>query len=557
MRYRSKRHSRIRVALLVFLASSVILTFAVGTFGQTIDTDATYTYIRKAECKSLDPHNARDNYSLVILADIFQRLVQVDSEDATNLIGDAAASWSLSEDGLSYTFHIREGLKFHDGSDLTAHDVKFSFDRTVLMNGTAGLAAKLNLILGAQAYIDSGMTQADADAYLAAGGVVVEDDYTVAIHLTQINIPFIKVLSLYSFIGSEDYVMANGGVVPGEENDWIARNPMGSGSFTFVEWVPGQRVVLERYEEYWEGPANVKRVVAEFISEASVQLLKLRSGEADIIELAFSDANQVLDLETGEILFPEIQVLSYSLLRLSAVFFNHAVSPYDDVRFREAISKAFPCDLFIEAVLYDMFGNRINGIIPMGMSAYPSDIPLLENDSAEAKALFEEIGWTGTLDMTIRSNNATSKQLALMMKDSIEDLDVGITVNIEELDSSTFVGQMRAGELDFWNNSWGASANDADPMVEGLLYSTGYYANQQSFVSEEIDALFLAARAELNEEARNAMYQDIIEKGNALYVNIPLYQDHALAVMGSWMGGWKSSPLLWDRRSYFIEKYEQ
>jgi len=543
--------------LLVLLACSVVLTFAVATFGQTIDTDATYTYIRKAECKSLDPHNAKDNYSLVILGDIFQRLVQVDYEDVSVLVGDAAASWSISEDGLNYTFHIREGLKFHDGSDLTAHDVKFSLDRMILMNGTAGLAARYNSVLGAQDYISSGMTQADADAYLAAGGVVVEDDYTVTIHLLQPNITFMNLLSLYSDIVSEDYVMANGGLVPGEENDFISRNPMGSGPFTFVEWVPGQRVVLERYEEYWEGPANVKRVVAEFISEASVQLLKLRSGEADVIDLAFSDANQVLDLETGESLFPEIQVLSYPLLRQGAVFFNFAVSPYDDVRFREAISKAFPCDLFIEVVLYNMFGNRINSIIPIGMPAYPTDIPVLENDPAEAKALFEAVGWTGTLDMTIRSNNATSKQLALMMKDSIEDLDVGITVNIEELNSSTFVGQMRAGELDFWNNSMGAQSPKADHVVDGFLWSNGYYASQQSFVNEEIDALFFAARAEQDQEARNAMYHEIIALANALYVNIPLYQDHSLAVMGSWVGGWKSSPLLWDRRSYFIEKYEQ
>ena len=547
----------LKVALRILVVSSAILALALTAFGQTIDTDATYTYIRKAENKTLDPHNAKDNYSLVILADIFQRLVQVDPTDTANLVGDAAESWSISDDGLNYTFHIREGLKFHDGSDLTAHDVKFSFDRTILMNGTAGTATKFNLILGAQEYIDSAMTQADADAYLAAGGVTVEDDYTMTMHLSQANIPFIRVLALYSFIISEDYVTANGGLEPGVENDWIARNPMGSGPFKFVEWVPGQRVVLERYDEYWEGPANVKRVVAEFISEASVQLLKLRSGEADVIDLAFSNANQVLDLETGESLYPEVQVLTYPLLRLGAVFFNLDVSPYDDVRFREAISKAFPLDLFIEVVLYDLFGNRLNSVLPIGTVGYPSDIPLLENDPEEAKALFEDVGWTGQLTMTIRSNNATSKQLALLMKDSIESLGVGITVNIEELASSVFVGKMRAGELDFWNNSMGASSPDPDHMVDGFLYSKGYYANQQSFVNERIDELYFAGRAEMDQEQRIAIYREIIETANALFVNIPLYQDHALAVMGTWVGGWKSSPLLWDRRSYFIEKYEQ
>ena len=248
--------------LLIVGISSTLIFAAPGVKNPT-----TYTYIRVAEPKTLDPANAMDNVSLVILADIYQRLVTLNRDAPDQVVGDVASRWTISSDGCIYTFYLRKGLRFHDGTPLTAWDVKYSIDRTILMNGSAGVALSFSPVKGAEEYLKSKMTQADVQKYLAANGVQVLDDYTLQITLNYPFMPFLAMLSLFSWVVPENYVESHGGITPGEENIWMARHAMGSGPFKFVEWVPSQHILLERYGNYWKGPAALERVKVEFIAE--------------------------------------------------------------------------------------------------------------------------------------------------------------------------------------------------------------------------------------------------------------------------------------------------
>jgi len=542
--------------LLASLVVGLIACVAPSLAWADVPDPSTYTYIRKAEPKSIDPANAMDNYSLVVLADIYQRLVTLNRDDPTQVVGDAASTWSISPDGLAYTFNLRKGLDFHNGAPLTAQDVKYSIDRIILMNGPAGVAQDFSVVKGAETYLNSEMTPADVDAYLAAGGVQILDDYTVIVTLNYPYTPFLPMLCLFGFIVSEDVVEAHGGLIPGEENMWMSRNAIGSGPFEFVEWVPGQRLILERYGRYWKGPAALERVVVEFVSETATQLLELQTGDVDVIDLSSTQADQVLDMGNGKPKFPDVSVKYYPRLAVNCIFFNFAFEPFNNVKFREALVKAFPYELYIEEALYGILGMRANGVIPRGMLAYPTDIVFPDQDLVQAKSLFEEVGWTGTLTLTIRAGRTSQKQLALMFKDALESLDVGITVEVRELASSTFVSKMRKGELAFYPNGWGANYNDPDSMVRALYYSAGYYPVQQSFCDPTLDAWIHEAQQESDPVQRVQLYHNIVERANSLYVHIVTEQPFDLYAMRSWLRGWRPNPLKWSKESYFLYKAE-
>ncbi len=541
---------------LTLLAVGLYLIVGIGpAVGQSAVTNPdTYTYVRASEPRTMDPGNAIDNVSLVVLADIYQRLVTLNRDDPSQIVGDVANTWTVSDDGLVYTFELRRGIRFQDGTPLTAEDVKFSFDRIILMNGSAGLARELELVRGAAAYLDSDMGQADADSYLAADGVQALDDHTVRVTLTDPFPAFLPKLALLSFIVSKDFVEANGGLVPGEENEFMSRNAMGSGPFAFVQWVPGQRIVLERYNGYWKGPAALGRVIVEFVAETGTRLLRLQTGDVDYIELSPAQADQVLNLDTGQSKVDGVFVQMNPRFAGNFIFFNTQFEPFDNPTFREAMFHAFPYDVYIEESLRGIFGNRANGPIPQGMFGFPEDRPFPEQDLARSRALFEQAGWQGTLTMTIRAGRATNEQVALLLKDAVEGLDVGIDIELQEFASSTFVSMMRAGELALYPNSWGANFNDPDTMVTNLYHSNGFYPVQQGFGDPTLDQMIEAARSQTDLAAREQMYHDIVARGENQFLHIVTDQPFVVNPIRTWLKGWRANPLLWSKESYFLAK---
>jgi peptide/nickel transport system substrate-binding protein len=516
----------------------------------------TYTYLRRSGPRTLDPGNAIDNVSLVVLADIYQRLVTLKRGDPTQVVGDVADTWSVSSDGLVYTFHVRKGLTFQDGSPLTAADVKYSLDRVVLMNGSAGLARDLILVKGVKTYLASPMAKADADAYMAAGGIQAPDASTVRITLNQPFTAFLPQLALFSFVVSKDYVEAHGGVTPGEINNFMSRNAMGSGPFAFKQWVPQQRIVLERYDGYWKGPAALKRVVVEFVPETGTRVLRLRTGDADYIELSAADADQVVDPATGKSKIDGVRVVLTPRFAEDYIFFNTKMKPFDDVDFREAMVYAFPYGIYLKQSLRGVFGQAANGVIPKGMFGYPEGRALPHQDLAKAKQLFEKAGFKGTVTMTIRSGRKANEQVALLLKDAVEGLGVGVKIDIQELASSTFVSKMRAGNLALYPNAWGADYSDPDTMVSNLYASTGFYPTQQGFKDPELDQMIAKARSEADPAVRKTMYADIVNAGEGQYLHIITDQPMDVTPIRTWLKGWQGSPLLWSKESYYLSKSE-
>jgi peptide/nickel transport system substrate-binding protein len=554
MLMRGTMHSLARI----ILACGLLALMLGGVAVAEITNPDTYIYVRAREPLSLDPASSLEIEDHLVVGDIYQRLIQVNLDNTLEFIGDAAISWEISEDGLAYTFNLREGLTFHNGNPITAEDVKYSIDRVVLNMSPTGVYLHFIGIVGAEEFFDSEHTQANVDAYLAAGGVEIVDASTIIVRTAFVDMTFLSNFTFWGYIVSKDYVEEHGGINPGYNNEWMMRNPMGSGPFQFVEWLPGQQIVLERFDGYWRGPAQLQYVVYKPVGESSTQLLMLQSGEADaILGVDYAILNQLYDAATGDARDPEIIVGVEDNLIVTGLMFNLSKEPYTDVKFREGLVYAFPYDSVYEIVDEGILMKPFNGVVPKGMVYYADDFPMYAQDEARAVTAFEEAGWTGVVTINTRAGRAEEQIVSLMFKDAIESLDVGITVDIVEIPTPTWVEMRRNGELEIYFGGWSAKCNDPHTMVECFYRSgIGFHASHTLIDDPVLDAWIDQAVQEPDTEVRAALYHDIVERGNNQFYYLPRGQRTTVVARRSWLKGWKESPFVQLHSSYSLYKSE-
>ena len=479
------------------------LAFSVTTSAEVTNPD-TYTYLSSREPLTIDPVAVLEIEEHYVAGDVFQRLLKLNLDNPTEILGDAAESWEVSDDGLAYTFHLRSGLSFHDGSSLTAEDVKYSIDRFVLSLASTGVYLHLSGIVGAQEFFDSEHTAADVDTYLAAGGVEVVDEDTVVVRTYQREAPFLLNFTFWGYITSKAYVEAHGGITPGIDNAYLARNPMGSGAFKFVEWAPSQRIILERFDNYWEGPAQLKYVVMEIVTEPATQLLKLRSGEGDAIyRVDQTIIDEIYDTATGTTTSSDLVLSIEQALTVTGLMMNLSIEPYSELTFRKALTYAFPYEFCYEVIDSGILMLPFNGILPKGMPFHSEEFPNYAQDQDLAKALFQEAGWTGTLTIYIRTGRTEERDVSLLYKDAIEALDVGIQVDIIELAISTWKDMRREGELEIYFGGWATDTLDPHGMVEAYYRSVlGFHASHTRLNDVVLDVLIEGAVLETDPARR-------------------------------------------------------
>lgn len=233
----------------------------------------------------LDPATDYETSGGYIIMNVYETLIWYKGASAATLEPVLAAEMpTITNNGMTYTFKLRQNVKFHDGMPFNASAVKYSIDRMILINEPDGPSWMYDPIRGAAKYMSSKMTAADAKDYLAAGGVEVFDNYTVRINLDRAYSPILYILAFSgACIVSPTAVEKHGGVVPGKHNEWMDKNMVGSGPYKFVEWVSRQRVVIEAFEGYWRPPARIKRAVIQTVPEYGARQLALYTGEADAV----------------------------------------------------------------------------------------------------------------------------------------------------------------------------------------------------------------------------------------------------------------------------------
>jgi peptide/nickel transport system substrate-binding protein len=483
-----------------------------------------------------------------IILQVYERLLEI-SPDGPNLIAGLATevpsadNGLISDDGLTYTFPIREGVVFHDGTDLTADDVKYSWDRVMTMSLPESAADLMNDIVAE---------------------TTVVDDVTFEVTLQKPSAAFLNttVVAMVASIVSQDAVEANGGIAEGEPNEYMQTTMVGTGPYMLTAWNRGENIQLAVNDAYWGTPANLP-VRVEIGSTPDVRVLGLRAGDYDTIE---ADPSFIGDLEgaegvtiEGEGLTVEPIHIGFNLNIPDGTLPEEDTIPSDffhDPRVRQAFNHAFDYQAFIDGALGG-FGDFNPHYIPQGIFGYDSAAPRYDKqDLAKAEELFTEAGYCpdGFTASVITEEANLFEVAALVMKDSLESLPCNIEIRVLAVAEAQFDDAHAQDPIEY--AMWVKNADpfaDAHGYVSSYQHPDGEWGEIHGFANGYQDSALVAqliddAEVELDPAARAALYSEL---QTVLYED-PMWliagQEGVVAAYRSDLQGWVSNPL-WPRPS--------
>jgi peptide/nickel transport system substrate-binding protein len=449
----------------------------------------------------------------------------------------------ISEDGLTYTFKIREGVKFHDGTDLTADDVKFSWDRVMTMD----------------------LPESNADMLIdSIAETRVVDPTTFEVKLKERNASFLNgvVVAMVASIVSQDAVEANGGVTAGQPSEFMATSMVGTGPYKFNTWNRAENLTLDIFEDYWGEKAKLS-VRIEIGSEPDVRVLGLRAGEFDIIE---TDPSFVADIEGAEgvTLYSEGLLLEPIHIGFNLNIPEGALPPEDtippdffhDPRIRQAFNYAFDYQAFLNGPLSG-FGDFNPHYVPQGIFGYDPEAPVYsQQDAAKAEALFRETGyWDKGFTVSVITEEANLfADAALVLKDSLERLNPNFRVNVLAVAESVFDEAHAQNPI-----AYAMWVKNADPAADPHSYMFAYqhpegeWGQVHGFAkgykdTAKIAELIDSAAVELDPEKRAATYSEL----QRLLYDDPMWiiaaQEGVTMAHREWIKGFAMNPL-WPRPS--------
>jgi peptide/nickel transport system substrate-binding protein len=404
------------------------------------------------DAKTVDPHAAGDSASVNVLNEITETLV--DYDDNGKIVPLLAEKWEQI-DAKTFKFYLRKGVKFHNGEEMKASDVVYSFKRATSPKG-----ARVQYIMKA----------------VDPKGLEIVDDYTV---IVRTNVPLSPFVSYLPYIGaaiiSEKYYE--------EKGDAASLHPVGTGPFKFVEWKKGDRVVLNRNDEYWGEKPAYENLIIRAITEANSRVIELETGGVDMIYAV--TANDVKRIEEN----PKLELKR----RLSTTFmylgFNTKKAPMDNVKFRQAVDYAID-EEGINASVYRGVGVYTPGPVTPKQNYYDDSDTKCKYDPEKAKALLKEIGKDKGVTLELWTDERKDRQdMAQIVQSQLKE--VGIDVVIKVLEAGAFIDGTIKGEHQMYIQGWGAVGfPDPDNNIYGPLHSDQIPQNNYSYYSNpELDKL--------------------------------------------------------------------
>ena len=457
-----------------------------GTDGGTETTAGGDLIIAElSDVQSLDPHGSNDVSSSNVQSNIFETLVIRDANG--ELAPGLAESWTQVDD-LTWEFKLRTGIKFHDGEDFNAEAVKKSFDRI----------------------LDPEVASPRAFLFEMVTEVKVIDDNTVQF-ITEY--PFSPLLAHLTHNGGgiispaaidADYAAITDDVKAGSVIG-TGKAAFGTGPFKYDDWTPGTELKIVKNADYWGTAASVDSVTFKVIPESAVRIAELQTGSAHIIGAV--EPSQVANVNT----FPDASVLETPTSSLTYIGFNTNKEPFNNPKVRQAISKAIDRVTLIDGI-YEGFGIPAISPLSPGIFGYTEDVTSMEYNLEEAKALLAEAGYADGFKTTIWTNdNPVRRNVAIVLQQGLKEL--GIDVEIQELEWGAYLEKTAAGEHDMFILGWSNSTGDADYGIYALFHSSqhGDPGNRSFYSNAKVDELLDAGRREADQEKRLGIYQEAIQ----------------------------------------------
>lgn len=463
-----------KVSLLVamILVLSLVFTGCGGnetpTGGETDEVRDTMKIGHHGDVPSLDTHNALNDNAMRVMTNIYDPLIRMNEN--YEIIPGVAERWEVSEDGKEYTFYIKEGIKFHNGDDLKISDVVFSVER--------------------------GMASPQASpSFSRVVGVEAVGDNAVKIKL---NAPYNQILTSLALpvagIVSEKVVT--------EAGDDFGRNPVGTGPYKLKDWVSGEKVVIEAFEDYHQEPASIKTVEFITISDKSAATISLEKGDIDayvdanINDFSRIEENENLTLYKGE-------AFAYYFIGI-----NVTNAPFDNVKVRQAVAHAVDK----ESMLYGVqggFGEIIDTFATDKFAGFTDDIQKYPYDIEKAKQILADAGYPDGFETNIYVSNETMAKYAQVLQSSL--LKIGITANIVTLERSAYQVACEGGEADIFINGNTFAAPTVDEAVYDAVHSE-YIGKSNYFFykNDRLDELFDESRMTIDETKIAKLYEEVL-----------------------------------------------
>lgn len=423
---------------------------------------------RGTDATNLDPRTVRDVYSWEMHMLIFNSLIYFDEN--MSMQKDLAKSVEFLDD-TTYLFEIHPNVTFHDGEKLTSADVVYTFETMLDPDFGSPYRGRLSAIQSVKAL----------------------DDYTIEIKIDQPNAAFIYELDVYIVPKhiAPDKMVEDGG---------FAHNPIGSGPFVLTYWNPNDEILLERYDDYWEGPAPLKSIKVREISEADVRMTELLGGRLDMTSVPARE----LDRFWADDRFT---VESYTTLNWFPIWIQHTNEILSNVKVRQALAYATNVKEIVEHVYYPTGIISIGPIIPGTWAEAPDVLNPYEYNPEKAKELLAQAGYGDGFDIELRvSSGDANTQFGEILR--FQWMQVGINLNVNQTEWSTYASDLVSSNYQL---AYSGVVNQYDPDIHLSRFVTEAIGagNHSNYSNPAFDDVVIPARTVIgDQEKRAALYRE-------------------------------------------------
>ncbi len=577
----------IAVSIVVIICISVLVPRSISCNGgpSEIKNPDTFVIAVIADISSLDPAYGYDTASSGQIQNIYETLIKFDGQSTSDFIPCLATEWTISEDGKTYRFKIREGVSFHSGNPLTPDDVEYSFERGMVQDYSLGPQWMFfEPLFGLGNY-----TSRTDDGLIPLEEIkskVEVDGQWVQFNLATPYEPFLQILaSSWGSIVDMDWCIENGDWNGTEESYDGLNNPVsggspinsltnGTGPFMLELWEPGIQIWLVRNDNYWGTPASFERVITQIVGEWGTRKLLLELGDADC---ALVPNEQFLEVKE----MPGILVYdNVPMLLNQALFFQFDIDPnsaligsgqldgngiptnfFSDVDVRKGFAYAFDWDTYIDDAMAG-YGEQISSPMVKGIPYYKPDWPSYELDLAKAeehlKAAWDGLLWENGFEMTLvyASGDITGKVACEILQNNLFEINPLFKINIQLMAWPSILSEMVIGRLPMYLNGWQADYPDPHNFVFAYMHSKGTFAHAQRYSNEAADDLIEQAISSSSHSERQMLYDQIAELYYDEVPSIMISQLLGVYFFRDWIQGFVHNPIrpAYEDYAYYLSK---
>ncbi len=445
---------------------------------------------------SLDPHKAVAAGTKEVLFNLFEGLVNPDSEG--NLYDAVAESHAISEDGKVYTFTLRDNVKFHDGTTVTAEDVKYSLDKCADTSNGGPLVP----------------------AFSAVESVNIVDEKTVEVVLREGDTDFLPNLTA--------------AIIPAH-NENADTNPVGTGPYKYVSRSPQENIILEKFSDYWGTPANIEHVTLKIIANADTIVTSLNGGSIDM----FARVTQA----QAQQLSGDFNVLEGTMNLVQAMYLNNEKAPFDDVRVRQALCYAVDPQGIMDMVS-DGKGTQIgSSMFPAFRKYYMEELnDLYATNVEQAKKLLADAGYPDgfSFTLTVPSNYQQHIDTAQVIAEQLKQ--IGVTANIQLIEWDSWLSEVYADRnYDATVVGVDASSLTAAALLERFTSTAGN--NFINYKNPSYDEAFANAKASVDDAEKTEYYKECERILAQDAANVYIQDLPSFVALNKKFGGYEFYPL--------------